>query len=85
MGIKIQDVAFVRFSAPKLDAMEEFLSEFGMMRAERTGDALYMRGLDSDPYLHVTHRGEPGFLAIALEAASLKDLEALAGKAHRPE
>jgi catechol 2,3-dioxygenase-like lactoylglutathione lyase family enzyme len=82
MGIKIQDVAFVRFSAPDLDAMEEFLAEFGMVRAERTGNALYMRGLDSDPYLHVTHLGEPGFLAIALEASSLKDLEALAATEH---
>jgi hypothetical protein len=47
MGIKIQDVAHVRFSAPDLDTMESFLSEFGMIRAERTGDALYMRGTDA--------------------------------------
>ncbi len=82
MGIKIQDVAFVRFSAPDLDEMERFLAEFGMVRTERTDDRLYMRGLDSDPYLHVSHRGEPGFLAIALEAASLNDLEVLAAAEH---
>lgn len=78
MGIKIHDVAYVRFSAPDLDQMEAFLSEFGMLRAERTGDALYMRGLDGDPFLHVTHRGEPRFLAAGFEAASIQDLEALA-------
>jgi hypothetical protein len=30
MGIKIQDVAYVRLSAPDLDEMEAFLTEFGM-------------------------------------------------------
>jgi catechol 2,3-dioxygenase-like lactoylglutathione lyase family enzyme len=78
MGIKVQDVSYVRFSAPDLDAMEAFLTEFGMARAERTGDRLYMRGLDGDPYLHATHRGDPGFLAVGFEAASIADLEILA-------
>ena len=78
MGIKIQDVAYVRFSAPDLDQMETFLTEFGMVRADRTGDALYMRGLDGDAFLHVTHKGEPRFVAAGFEAASMQDLEALA-------
>jgi len=75
MGIKIQDVAYVRFSAPDLDQMEAFLTEFGMLRAERTRDALYMRGLDGDPFLHVTHRGEPRFLVVGFEAASIHVIE----------
>ena len=78
MGIKIQDIAYVRFSAPDLAKMEAFLSDFGMVRAERTADALYTRGLDEDPFLHVTHRGEARFVAAAFEAASMKDLETLA-------
>ena len=78
MGIKIQDIAYVRFNAPDLDEMETFLVDFGMVRAERTGDALYMRGLDGDPFVHVTHRGEPRFVAAGFEAASMKDLETLA-------
>ena len=49
-----------------------------MIRTERTDDTLYMRGLDEDPFLHVTHRGAPGFLAAGFEAASMKDLETLA-------
>ena len=80
MGIKIQDIAYVRFQTPDLDQMETFLTEFGMVRGDRTGDALYMRGLDGDPFLHVTHRGEPRFLAAGFEAASMQDLEALARK-----
>ena len=78
MGIKIQDTVYVRFGAPDLDAMEAFLSEFGMIRSERTDDTVYMRGLGEDPFLRVTHRGAPGFLAAGFEAASMKDLEALA-------
>ena len=78
MGIKVQDVAFVRFNAPDLDAMEVFLNEFGMQRADRADDVLYMRGLDPDAFVHVTHRGEPGFAGIAFEAASVADLEILA-------
>jgi catechol 2,3-dioxygenase-like lactoylglutathione lyase family enzyme len=78
MGIKIQDVAYVRFNAPDLDEMEAFLVDFGMIRAVRTSDTLYMRGLDEDSFLHVTHRGEPGFLAAGFEAASMEDLETVA-------
>jgi hypothetical protein len=37
-----------------------------------------MRGLDEDPFLHVTHRGEACFVAAAFEAASVKELETLA-------
>ena len=50
MGIKIQDVAFVRFYAPDFDAMEAFLTEFGMIRAERSGDMFTCVGLDTDPF-----------------------------------
>ena len=78
MGIKVQDIAYVRFSAPDLDEMETFLSDFGMIRAERSADVLFMRGLDEDPFLHVTHRGEAGFVAAAFEAASMKELAKLA-------
>ena len=78
MGIKVQDIAFVRFRAPDLDAMEAFLTEFGLLPAAKTADTLYMRGTDPDPFLHITHRGQPEFAGLAFEAASLDDLEAIA-------
>jgi len=46
-GIKVADFAYPRMEAPDLDQMEEFLTHFGFVRAERTPDALYMRGADS--------------------------------------
>jgi catechol 2,3-dioxygenase-like lactoylglutathione lyase family enzyme len=76
--IKVKDVAWARFSAPDLDQMEKFLTDFGLVRAHRTDDALYMRGTDSDPWIHATHLGEPGFRGVAFEAASAADLAAAA-------
>ncbi|MBU6157149.1 MAG: glyoxalase, partial [Alphaproteobacteria bacterium] len=78
--IKADDIAFVRFSAPDLDKMEAFLSDFGMARAARDDNTLYMRGEGGDPFLHVTHKGDPGFAGIAFKAASVGDIELLASK-----
>src|SRR5438874_4909691 len=76
--IKVTDLAYGRLRAPDLDAMEEFLTEFGMLRAERTKTALYMRGTDSAHHIHVTEKGEPGFVGLAYEAASADDLRRVA-------
>ena len=59
--IKVQDVAYVRFSAPDLDAMEKFLTDFGLVVTARDGDVLYARGTDASPYVHVTELGDAGF------------------------
>lgn len=75
--IRAIDVAFPRFQAPDLDEMEAFLTTFGMQRAARTAEALYMRGSDADHHVHVTHRGEPAFLGLAFDA-SRTDLDVLA-------
>ena len=82
--IRVTDLAFPRFSAPDLDVMEAFLGDFGMQRAARTDDALYMRGTDGQHHVHVTHRGEPGFLGFAFHAASAADLRTLAAATGDP-
>ncbi len=76
--IKIEDIAYVRFSAPDLDAMEVFLSEFGLTRAHRDSETLYMRGAGPNPFAHVTHLGEAGFQGLGFRAESVADLETLA-------
>lgn len=73
--IKVKDIAYGRLQSPDLDVQEEFLTEFGMVRVERTNDALYMRGTDPDQFIHVTHKGEPAFVGFAYNAASEEDLE----------
>lgn len=76
--IKVDDIAFVRFSAPDLDTMEAFLLDFGLTRAHRDADTLYMRGAASDPFLHVTQRGAPAFAGVAFKVRTPDDLQKLA-------
>ena len=76
--IKVKDVVFVRFAAPDLDAMERFLTDFGLVVTAREGGALYSRGTDPSPYLHVTEQGDAAFRGVAFEAASAEDLAAAA-------
>jgi catechol 2,3-dioxygenase-like lactoylglutathione lyase family enzyme len=76
--IKVKDLAYGRLRAPDLDAMEEFLTHFGMRRAARTPSALYMRGTDPAHHLHVTEKGDPRFLGFAYYAASEEDLHRVA-------
>jgi catechol 2,3-dioxygenase-like lactoylglutathione lyase family enzyme len=76
--IKVRDLAFGRLRAPDLDVMEEFLTHFGMIRAARTPNALYMRGTDPRHHLHVTEKGDPKFVGFAYLAANEDDLQRLA-------
>jgi hypothetical protein len=79
-AIKVRDVAYPRMQAPDLDAMEAFLLDFGMVRAERTAETLYLRGWGSAQYVHVVHRGDPGLRGFAFEAASRDDLDRVAAR-----
>src|SRR5712671_5781915 len=76
--IKVSDMAYGRLCAPDLDVMEEFLTRFGMQRAERTNTALYMRGTGPAHHIHVTEKGAPKFVGFAYYAASEDDLERIA-------
>jgi catechol 2,3-dioxygenase-like lactoylglutathione lyase family enzyme len=76
--IKVADFAFPRMEAPDLDAMEEFLTHFGLQRAERTPDALYMRGTDSPHHLHAVHKGGTKFIGFAYHVADEDDLKRVA-------
>ena len=76
--IKTTDIAYGRLRSPDLDVAEEFLTRFGMVRAERTATALYMRGTDPAHHIHVTEKGEPKFVGLAYYADSEDDLKRLA-------
>jgi catechol 2,3-dioxygenase-like lactoylglutathione lyase family enzyme len=76
--IKVTDLAYGRLRSPDLDAAEEFLTHFGMIRAARTPTALYMRGTDPGHHLHVTEKGDPRFVGLAYDAASEDDLARVA-------
>jgi len=76
--IKVKDLAFGRLRSPDLDTQEEFLTHFGMIRAARTPNALYMRGTGPSHHLHVTEKGDPGFIGFAYYAKSEDDLHRVA-------
>ena len=78
--IRIEDISHVRFSAPDLAEMQRFLTAFGLESAIFSDGALYARGAGTAPFLHVTSRGEPRFVAIGFRAASVADLETLAAE-----
>ena len=75
--IKIVDVAHVRFAAPDLGKMAQFLEDFGFSTFTK-GGRLYGQGTDGRPYQHVTEAGDPAFLALGLLAESEADLTRLA-------
>jgi catechol 2,3-dioxygenase-like lactoylglutathione lyase family enzyme len=75
--IKIEDVTYIRYRAPDLDRMRQFLSLFGMIEAASSQDALFMRGRGDAPFLHWTERGAAGAVCAGFRAASVTDLETL--------
>jgi len=77
-GIKILDIAYPRIRAPDLDGMEEFLTDFGMVKVDRTKNALYMRGTGPAHHLHITEKGEPSFVSLAYYARAEDDLHRIA-------
>lgn len=77
--ITVEDIAFARYAAPDLDVMEKFLIDFGMRRAVRTANALYMRGYGSAHHVHVTELGDKSAtLGFGLRASSADDLAKVA-------
>ena len=76
--VKVTDIAWGRLRSPDLDAQEEFLTRFGLVKSDRTATALYMRGTDPTHHIHVTEKGEPKFVGFAYYAASEDDLKRLA-------
>lgn len=75
---KVRDIAFCRLQSPDLDLAEAFLTDFGLVRAARTPDALYMRGTDPAHHIHVTHLGDPRFIGLAYHVDDPDDLKAIA-------
>ena len=76
--IAVEDIAYVRFTAPDLAATTKFLTDFGLVVATRGDGVLYSRGTDPEPYVHIVEEGEAAFVGLAFEAASADDLRAAA-------
>lgn len=77
-AVRIEDIAYVRFSAPDLDEMERFAIAFGLTPTVRTGARLICRTAGPEPVAHVTDLGDAKFVAVGFRADNLADLDRLA-------
>lgn len=75
--IKVERLAYVRVAAPDRARAEEFLIDFGLQIAARTEAATYLRGTDAESHCYVLTEGPSDVLAIAFEADTEADLEAI--------
>ena len=77
--IAVRDLAYVRYAAPDLDAMQAFLADFGLHLVERTATRLYMRGTGPQPFSHVTELApNPRSIGIGLVTSDASDIDRLA-------
>lgn len=71
-------LAYLVFDRPDLDKAESFLTDFGLRRAQRNDDILFLRGTDTSPFCYVVRRADtPGFGGFGLHVETRADLEAL--------
>ncbi|MGN6606942.1 MAG: VOC family protein [Jatrophihabitans sp.] len=77
--IKVEDLAWLEFEKPDLDAAERFAHDFGFVSAAHTGDALYLRGALAGTHCVVIRQGPRSrFLGPAFRAADVGDVHRLA-------
>src|SRR5690349_23589109 len=77
--IKVEDLAWLEFEKPDLDAAERFAHDFGFTTAHRDDTELHLRGTLAGPRCVLIRKGSRSrFTAPAFRAASRADLERLA-------
>src|SRR3954447_3084174 len=78
-AIKVEDLAWLEFEKPDLDAAERFAHDFGFATAYRSEAELHLRGTQPDSQAVIIRRGSRSrFVAPAFRASSRADLERLA-------
>jgi catechol 2,3-dioxygenase-like lactoylglutathione lyase family enzyme len=81
--IKAMDLGYVRFGAPDLSLMRQFLLDFGLSDVQSNRDeVLRMRSLSTEPYSHITELAGSGFLGVGLKASSIEDLRRICDHRH---
>lgn len=83
--IKVEDLAWLEFSKPDLDAAERFAHDFGFATAARTDDALWLRGTLPGGVCVGIRRGPAStFLGPTFRAADRADVRRLAAAHNEP-
>ena len=77
--VKVTGLAWLEFEKPDLDRAERFGTDFGFTVADRTPEALLLRGRRASTPCLVTRRGpQPRFTGVTFQAAAREDLDRLA-------
>jgi catechol 2,3-dioxygenase-like lactoylglutathione lyase family enzyme len=77
--VKAAGLAWLEFEKPDLAKAEQFLTDFGFAVADRSPEAVVMRGrLAAAPCLVIRHGPRPRFTGPAFQAAAREDLDRLA-------
>ena len=77
--IKVAGLAWLEFEKPDLSKAEEFLTDFGFTVADRSPEALVLRGRQAAaPCLVIRPGPRPRFTGPAFQAAAREDLDRLA-------
>ena len=83
--IKVEDLAWLEFEKPDLDAAERFAHDFGFATAARTADTLHLRGARAGTQAVVIRRGAASrFVAPAFKAPIRADLQSAGDGEQRP-
>jgi catechol 2,3-dioxygenase-like lactoylglutathione lyase family enzyme len=79
---KAVELTHLVFERPDLERAEAFLADFGLLRAHRTDDVLYLRARAGAPYCYRIHRGrKPRFVGAGFGVGSRRELERLVTQA----
>lgn len=76
----IDDIEYVIFRHPDLEALRCFMVDYGLLDAERRGETLYLRSYGDAPFSYVTTRGDAAFIGMGFRVAGRDDLDALAAR-----
>ena len=76
----IEDIEYVIFRHPDLEAARRFMLDYGFLDLERHGGAVYMRGYGDAPFSYVMTHGEAAFVGMGFRVANLDALEALSDR-----
>lgn len=77
--IKVEDLAWLEFEKPDLDAAERFAHDFGFVTAARTTDSLYLRGALAGTHCVVIRQGAKSrFVGPTFRATDAADVHKLA-------
>lgn len=92
--IKADALAYILFNKTDLELQQRFLLDFGMLVAERSSDALYMRGVGPLPYFYVAYDyrerqrklgndARKGYAGIGFSVLTQAELERISSATHK--